>query len=95
MSGEIFESNTDICPPIDFETSDLLFSAILYSKRKKLNAIKNSFRTPGKKIFVFEMDDEIPKLKELFLARELMIEPLDLWACVRHMKSLVNIENMI
>ena len=99
IMDDIFEEKLDeiITPevPRKYETADLLFAAILYTKRKTLVDIKQSDYNRAKKVFIWKYDEEIGQLRSEFLKRELRIEPLDLWSAVRHMKGLLSLDNLV
>lgn len=76
-----------------YETSDLAFAAFLLSKEIRLTSTRRDFESPVRVLFSFsDANSSIKKMKDQFIRRECLVEPISFMSNVKYLKSLINAE---
>ena len=71
----------------EYKTTDMDFATLLYCLKKKIKRLETI--SAKQKMFIFEDDGSIEKLKMDYINSELTVEPKALWESMRSIKSML------
>ncbi len=73
----------------NYKTTDMNFAIVLHASGIKLEDIKKNPRHDKQMVFVFENDLSLEALRNKYISGELRMEPRELFASYRFLKSLI------